>query len=974
MAEKTKDQLRQVNEANFPNNNTGFITPARTREFNDDMIESLALEADLDIADDRITANSESIEILSQSFLDYSSSLDDDFVSEAEFGPYTASVTADSASFSNRVTDLEDFSSSLDNNFVSETEFAAYTSSNDNRVDVLETSEAALNTYTGSNDSRVQSLETETGSLQAQIDALTTGSGIEVENDGTNIGTAFTLNFEGDSIEATYAGTTATITVDGLATTSSVDDLTEKTGSYATTGSNTFEGNQIVRGDLFVDGDLTARTLYIDSSSILYTSGSNKFGDSLDDVQELTGSVSITGSFSAPLTEDYLWIGDSNGNGVEIPSASIKGVQFPFSGSAQITGSLGVTGSITIDNEGLTGSVIDNTTDTYASADKVEHVISLSQAEYDAIPSKDLNTLYLISGSDTGIVSASYAVSASHADSSDFATNAGTASYILGTNVDGAVALADLATTSSYILGSNVDGQVSDSFSSVSASYAVSSSHSERSDTADIADVASFVSGANVEGAVDLAFTASYVAGANVDGTVANATSSSHAISSDTAISSSHALRADHADNSTEIFVTAKNVSGDTIPKGTAVHSTGVTGENVNIVTASYNDANLMPAIGITQTDINSNGNGEVILTGRLIGFDTTGLVAGNNVYVNGDGALTATRPTGSSLVQNIGIAAKIDATDGEVIVLGSGRSNDVPNILEGYAWVGDSDGVAQPVATSSFAGGGSGEGFPFSGSAQITGSLGVTGSMKINDGTNSGNVVSNVKDTYTSVANIDFITTLTQTEFDAIGTPDENTLYIISGSEVIDSTFPFSGSAQITGSLGVTGSITIDDGADTGSVVDNIGGNTIPAVEHIVSIDSASYAALGTYDENTLYVVSGSDAATLSPYTGSIRGNVTEVAEVAGDVALDFSLGNFFSSSIDGATNFVVSNVQPGQTVLLKVNTTQAAAVATFSSNVKQPVGNEYTASAGNNEVDILTFTSFDGTNANLVAVNNLK
>jgi hypothetical protein len=30
--------------------------------------------------------------------------------------------------------------------------------------------------------------------------------------------------------------------------------------------------------------------------------------------------------------------------------------------------------------------------------------------------------------------------------------------------------------------------------------------------------------------------------------------------------------------------------------------------------------------------------------------------------------------------------------------------------------------------------------------------------------------------------------------------------------------------------------------------------------------------------------------------------------------------------------------------------------------------------ASAGNNEVDILTFTSFDGTNTNLVAVNNLK
>ncbi len=226
-----------------------------------------------------------------------------------------------------------------------------------------------------------------------------------------------------------------------------------------------------------------------------------------------------------------------------------------------------------------------------------------------------------------------------------------------------------------------------------------------------------------------------------IDGTLSStAVAQLTASWAENAISSSHSLIADLALNAKEIFVTAKNVSGDTIPKGTAVHSNGVTGENVNIVTASYDDPNLMPAIGITQTDINANGNGEVILTGRLIGFDTTGLVAGDNVYVNGTGALTATRPTGSSLVQNIGIAAKIDATDGEVIVLGSGRSNDVPNILEGYAWVGDSDGVAQPVATSSFAG--SGAGFPFVGDAEITGSLGVSGSISITTGSLEGVVV----------------------------------------------------------------------------------------------------------------------------------------------------------------------------------------------------------------------------------------
>ena len=257
----TKDQLRLENDQNFPNNNTGFITAEGLRGFNDDMITSLSTQAEIDSLDDRVTANSESIELLSESFENFSSSLLTDFASQADFAAFTQSVNEDSASDSTRLTNLEDYSSSFNTStLVTTASFNAYTASTDNRVDALEQASASLelfsgsiNTYTGSNDARVQSLETETGSLQSQINNI---SGV--------------------------------------------------TGSYATTGSNTFVGNQIVRGDLFVDGDLTARTLYIDSSSILYTSGSNKFGDSLDDTQEFTGSVTITGSLEAPLGEDFL--------------------------------------------------------------------------------------------------------------------------------------------------------------------------------------------------------------------------------------------------------------------------------------------------------------------------------------------------------------------------------------------------------------------------------------------------------------------------------------------------------------------------------------------------------------------------------------------------------------------------------------------------------------------------------------------
>jgi hypothetical protein len=165
------------------------------------------------------------------------------------------------------------------------------------------------------------------------------------------------------------------------------------------------------------------------------------------------------------------------------------------------------------------------------------------------------------------------------------------------------------------------------------------------------------------------------------------------------AVSASHAII---ADNAIEIFVSVKNTSGFDIPKGTAVHSSGVTGDKININTASYDDPNLMPAIGITEELITNNAVGDVILTGRIQGINTSNLTEGATVYVNGDGSLTATRPTGSALIQNIGTCVKSNASEGEILVLGAGRSNDLPNIQSGYLWVGDSNGVPQALPTSS--------------------------------------------------------------------------------------------------------------------------------------------------------------------------------------------------------------------------------------------------------------------------------
>jgi hypothetical protein len=69
---------------------------------------------------------------------------------------------------------------------------------------------------------------------------------------------------------------------------------------FATTGSNQFNGSQAVTGSLTVTGQVVAQTLNVQqvTSSIVYSSGSNIFGNNLGNTQQFTGSVSVTGSLT----------------------------------------------------------------------------------------------------------------------------------------------------------------------------------------------------------------------------------------------------------------------------------------------------------------------------------------------------------------------------------------------------------------------------------------------------------------------------------------------------------------------------------------------------------------------------------------------------------------------------------------------------------------------------------------------------
>jgi hypothetical protein len=111
----------------------------------------------------------------------------------------------------------------------------------------------------------------------------------------------------------TYSGTTNTVIGTLQTSTGSLNSFTSSTngrlnsiegvsGSYATTGSNQFKSDQSITGSLTVTGFIDAqelRTTYI-SSSILYRSGSTKFGDELSDTHAFTGSLLVSGTISVP--------------------------------------------------------------------------------------------------------------------------------------------------------------------------------------------------------------------------------------------------------------------------------------------------------------------------------------------------------------------------------------------------------------------------------------------------------------------------------------------------------------------------------------------------------------------------------------------------------------------------------------------------------------------------------------------------
>ena len=130
------------------------------------------------------------------------------------------------------------------------------------------------------------------------------GTGVTLSNNGVGFdgSTAITQIISiGQDVSTTSNVTFGTLTANqvnlGTATTKFTDGGIS--GSIDITGSAVVSGSLTVNGNVVVTGSLISNTLVknITTRSIDYSTGSNQFGDSSDDIHRFTGSMDVTGSF-----------------------------------------------------------------------------------------------------------------------------------------------------------------------------------------------------------------------------------------------------------------------------------------------------------------------------------------------------------------------------------------------------------------------------------------------------------------------------------------------------------------------------------------------------------------------------------------------------------------------------------------------------------------------------------------------------
>ena len=456
------------------------------------------------------------------------------------------------------------------------------------------------------------------------------------------------------------------------------------TGSYSTTSGT--PSSAAANGRIGINKVSPTTTLDI--------SGSTLITGSLNVSQGITGS--LFGTSSQALTASYLL----GGGGV---------VTFPYSGSAQITGSLGITGSLNV-TLGITGSLFGT----------ASQAVSASYASYAA------------GGSASAILyqtaSAAFTWSFNHFLQTQYPVFA---IYDSGNNVIIPQRIQAVDTSSALIyFSSPTTGVAVASKGGYSSSVVISATIANTAISASFASSGTGTFSGSFSGSFSGVYTGSLF------GTASQAVSASYAYTASSAVNSSASLIAVSASYALTASYVLGGGSGVGFPfTGSAqiTGSLGVTGSinsTGNITTTGTLTAQTLVVQTITSSITYSSGS-------NIFGNSTanTQTMTGS-LNVSGSatiiGRVTATDLTGSLFGTSSQAVSSSYSTTSSVAYSGTGSfTGSFTGVYTGSLF-----GTASQALTASYLlGGGGVVTFPYSGSAQITGSLGVSGSVNITSG-----------------------------------------------------------------------------------------------------------------------------------------------------------------------------------------------------------------------------------------------
>ena len=107
---------------------------------------------------------------------------------------------------------------------------------------------------------------------------------------------------------------------------------------------------------------------------------------------------------------------------------------------------------------------------------------------------------------------------------------------------------------------------------------------------------------------------------------------------------------------------------------------------------------------------------------------------------------------------------------------------------------------------------------------------------------------------------------------------------------------------------------------------------------------------------------------------TGSVNGFVNSISVASSTASINFNDGNMFLLTLPSASTHInPTNIKAGQTINIQITQpTPGTGSVTFPSNVKFAGGNDYQVTATGSAIDLLTFISLDGTNVLATSIKN--